>query len=208
MKAKKKRLLGRPPSSEQKQPTSKTILQAASHLFLANGYQEVSVDDIARKCNVTKATVYYYYNSKAELFTETMVQIMYRIREQMQVMLLEEIPLRTRLFNVTKAHLKATVDIDLDGFMRETKSTLSTEQVKQMQEAEENMYNAIEKSFIDAIAIGEISEINPKFATQTYVSLLKVGNYRNADNEAIFPSIEETAEHIINFFWNGLFHKS
>ncbi|MRH43445.1 TetR family transcriptional regulator [Aquibacillus halophilus] len=205
LKAKKKRSLGRPRSSELKQPTNEIILQTATYLFLANGYQDVSVDDIAKKCNVTKATVYYYYDSKAELFTEAMVQMMFRIRERMRAMLLEDSPLYGRLLKVTQAHLRATVDIDLDGFMRETKNSLSSDQIKKMQEAEENMYKAIEEAFVNAIDNGEISEINPTFAAHTYISLLRVGNYKNTDNTTIFPSIDETSEQIMTFFWNGLF---
>ncbi|MDL4842984.1 TetR/AcrR family transcriptional regulator [Aquibacillus rhizosphaerae] len=205
MKEKKSRSLGRPRASELKQPTNELILSMATQLFLTNGYQEVSVDDVAKKCNITKATVYYYYESKAELFTETIVQMMFRIREHMQTMLLEDSPLRDRLLKVAVAHLKATVDLDLDGFMRETKNVLSSEQIKKMQEAEENMYRAIEKAFEAAIENGEITKINPTFAAHSYVSLLKVGNYRDAENNAIFSSIEETADQIVRLFWNGLF---
>lgn len=205
MKAKHNRSPGRPRSSDKEQPTEETIIQAASRLFLENSYQNVSVDDVAKKCNVTKATVYYYYDSKADLFTETMVQMMNRIREKMQVMLQEDLPLRHRLLNVTIAHLKATVDIDLDGFMREAKNTLTAEQIKKMHEAEANMNKAVEKAFVDAMAKDEIREINPTFAAQAYLSLLKVGNYKTSDNESIFSTVEETAEQIVRFFWQGLF---
>ncbi|WP_227001803.1 TetR/AcrR family transcriptional regulator [Virgibacillus necropolis] len=205
MKAKHNRSPGRPRSSELELPTKEIILKAASRLFLDNGYQHVSVDDVAKLCNVTKATVYYYYASKAELFTETIVQMMERIREKMHAMLQENIPLRSRLLNVTEAHLKATVDIDMDGFMKGTKNTLSPEQIKRMHQAEENMHQAIEEAFVDAMAKGEIGEINPTFATQTYLALLKVGNYKTVDNHSIFPTIEKTAEQINRFFWQGLF---
>lgn len=205
MKAKHNRSPGRPRSSDKEQPTEETIIQAASYLFLENSYQNVSVDDVAKKCNVTKATVYYYYDSKADLFTETMVQMMNRIVEKIHSILVEDLPLRKRLLNVTEAHLKATVDIDMDRFMREAKNTLTAEQIKKMHEAEANMYRAIEKAFVDAIAEGEIREVNITFATQAYLSLLKVGNYKTTDNESIFSTVDETAEQIVHFFWQGLF---
>ena len=205
MKAKHNRSPGRPRSSDKEQPTEETIIQAASRLFLENSYQNVSVDDVAKKCNVTKATVYYYYDSKADLFTETMVQMMNRIVEKVHSMLEEDLPLRKRFLNVTEAHLKATVDIDMDKFMREVKNTLTAEQIKKMHEAEANMHRAIEKAFVDAMAEGEIREINITFATQAYLSLLKVGSYKTADNDSIFSSFDETAEQIVQFFWQGLF---
>ncbi|WP_407271388.1 TetR/AcrR family transcriptional regulator [Radiobacillus sp. PE A8.2] len=207
MKDRHPKALGRPRASEQKQPTNEKILHAATALFLANGYKEVSVDEVAKKCNVTKATVYYYYESKAALFTETMVQMMVWIRKQMQTMLEDELPLKTRLLNVAAAHLNATVDMDLDSFMREAKHVLTEQQTKKIQEAEQQMYAALEDAFIREIKDGEISNINPTFAAHTYASLLKVGNYKNADHKRIFSSTEETAVQIIRFFWNGLFYE-
>lgn len=196
---------GRPRFDETEQPTDAMILKAASRLFLDNGYKEVSIDDVARACGVTKATVYYYFPSKAELFTETMIQMMDRIRARILSILQEDIPLRERLLKVTEAHLTATLDVDLEGFMRGTKNSLSAIQIKKMREAEEKMYQAIEKTFSEAIANGEIREINPTFAAHTYVSLLKVGNYRDAENQGIFSSSELAAGQIVDFFWNGLF---
>jgi TetR/AcrR family transcriptional regulator, regulator of autoinduction and epiphytic fitness len=206
--AKKNKSLGRPRAGEQKKPTNELILQTATALFLKSGFQDVSVDDVAKECNVTKATVYYYYDSKAALFTEAMVQMMVRIRGYMEAILLANESLRTRLHRVAENHLKATVDLDLDGFLRETKSALTKEQLKQMQEAEEGMFDVLEKAFIDAIKSGEIPNIHTKFAAHSYLSLVKVGNYRNPDQSAIFSSAEETTEKIIDFFWNGLFGQS
>ncbi|MFD1738398.1 TetR/AcrR family transcriptional regulator [Bacillus salitolerans] len=205
MKAKNKRLLGRPPLSEQKKPTNLIILHGATHLFLTNGFQDVSVDDIAKECNVTKATVYYYYESKAALFTEAMVQMMVQIRNYMESILREDEPFRSRLHKITMAHLKATFDIDLDGFLRETKNTLSKEQLLQMQNAEIQMFDLLENAFIEAIAKEEIPKVNTRFATHSYLALLKIGNYRNLDQTPIFSSVEETTDKIIDFFWNGLF---
>lgn len=205
MKAKRNRSPGRPRSSEIEQPTEENILKAASRLFLDNSYQNVSVDDVAEKCNVTKATIYYYFDSKAELFTETMVQMMNRIREKMYSMLQEDLPLYDRLLNVTVAHLKATVNIDMDRFMREAKNTLTTDQIKKMHQAEDGMYQAMENAFVDAMAEGQIREINPAFIAQAYLSLLKVGNYKTADIHSIFPTTEKTAEQIVRLFWRGIF---
>lgn len=204
MKETNKRSLGRPRESEKDRPTNQVILEAASRLFLNNGYTEVSIDDVARACNVTKATVYYYYENKAVLFTETIVQMINRISSHTATMMKEDIPLRSRLFNVTKAHLKATVDIDIDSFMRGTKNVLSANQIHQIRDAEENLYKVIEGALIAAMNRGEIDKVNPHFAAHAYVSLLKVGNYRDAEHQPIFSTVEESAEEIVNFFWRGV----
>ncbi|AKF10938.1 TetR/AcrR family transcriptional regulator [Sandaracinus amylolyticus] len=43
------------------------ILRAAHELFLAQGYRKTSVDDVARKAEVAKGTVYLYFPNKGTL---------------------------------------------------------------------------------------------------------------------------------------------
>jgi AcrR family transcriptional regulator len=47
-----------------------TILQYARHLFASRGYTESSMDDIARACDLQKASLYYYFKSKQQILEE------------------------------------------------------------------------------------------------------------------------------------------
>ncbi|MBB2478985.1 TetR/AcrR family transcriptional regulator [Bacillus sp. APMAM] len=201
------RTLGRPKSKGKTLPTRDVILQAATRLFFENGFQKVSVDDIASEAGMTKATVYYYFDTKAELFKETIVSLMGRIRERIIQILSTDKPLYERLFDVTIAHLQATTSFDLDGFMRESRSSLSDEQIQAMKIAEEKMYSSIEDAFIAAGGAKEIPNINAKFAAHSYIALVKVGNYKQSDGTSFFATVEETATNILNVFWKGFFGK-
>jgi AcrR family transcriptional regulator len=48
----------------------KTILNCAKELIVAQGVERVSMDDIARKAELSKATVYLYFSGKEILFNE------------------------------------------------------------------------------------------------------------------------------------------
>ncbi|WP_077615316.1 TetR/AcrR family transcriptional regulator [Caenibacillus caldisaponilyticus] len=195
---------GRPKVNEQNSSTRDLILKTALELFLDRGFPLVSIDNIAQSSGVTKATVYYYFSSKAELFTEAIVRMMDRITNRIQSILSEDLPLKTRLLKMTHAHLKATYRIDLDHFMQGAGDSLSEQQIDRIRLAEARMYEAVEQAFIEAMDRKEIPKINPEFATQIYLALLKVGNHRGKDHRPMFSSVEETARHIICFFWNGL----
>lgn len=43
------------------------IIQKASLLFAQHGAQDVSMDDVAKECGISKKTVYLFFNSKEEL---------------------------------------------------------------------------------------------------------------------------------------------
>jgi AcrR family transcriptional regulator len=46
----------------------KKIVQEASSLFMEKGYSATTMDDIAGRLGVTKASIYQYYKSKVDLF--------------------------------------------------------------------------------------------------------------------------------------------
>lgn len=67
MTTEKRSQAGRPKSTEKKQQ----ILKAASCLFLQQGFLATSMDNVAKKANVSKQTVYSHFKNKDALFVAT-----------------------------------------------------------------------------------------------------------------------------------------
>ncbi|EJS76160.1 TetR/AcrR family transcriptional regulator [Bacillus cereus] len=200
----KQRPLGRPRQNKNTKSTKEMILEVATRLFLTQNYQIVSMDEVAKECGVTKATVYYYYSTKADLFTATMTQMMIRIRENMSQILSTNKTLKERLLDFSKVYLQATIDIDMKNFMKDAKLSLSEEQLKELKNAEDNMYEVLEKAIDNAIHLGEIPKGNPKFAAHAFVALLSIGNIKDENHNPILANIDDLAKEIVSFYWNGL----
>jgi AcrR family transcriptional regulator len=64
-------LFGEPLDREN--PKRNAILLAAAELFLEHGYEPVSMDAIASKADVSKRTVYSYFESKTVLFSAILI---------------------------------------------------------------------------------------------------------------------------------------
>lgn len=204
MKNKAQRAPGRPPAHATDVPKDQLILATATRLFIDHGYQKVSVDDISKASGVTKATVYYYFESKAVLFTEAMVLMMNRIRGEIISILKKDTPLKERLYDVTSAHLKATTAFDMEGFMREIKTLLDPEQIQKIKAAEDGLYETIGETITAEINEGKVKELNPLFAAQVLVSMMKIGHYKQKDGTRLFATPEEAATQIVDFYWDGL----
>ncbi|MDR4347181.1 TetR/AcrR family transcriptional regulator, partial [Bacillus anthracis] len=183
--------------------TKETILEVATRLFLTENYQVVSMDEVANVCGVTKATVYYYFSTKTDLFTATMIQMMIRIRENMSQILSTNNTLEERLLNFAKVYLHATMDIDMKNFMKDAKLSLSEEQLKELTKGEDSMYEVLATALDKAMQLGEIQQVNPKFAAHAFVSLLSIGNFKDENDNPIIISIDELAQEIVSFYWNG-----
>lgn len=57
------------------------ILQAATELFIEQGAQDTSLAEIARRLNISKGTLYYYYSSKADLIFDVTDAYMQELTE-------------------------------------------------------------------------------------------------------------------------------
>jgi AcrR family transcriptional regulator len=59
----------RPRQRNKDQQKRQHILDAASHLFLSEGFKSVSMVDVAERAAVSKQTVYSHFNNKDQLFS-------------------------------------------------------------------------------------------------------------------------------------------
>lgn len=201
---KKSKPLGRPRVSQGELPLNQKILMTAIPLFLTRGFESVSMDDIAKECQVTKASVYYYFPSKSDLLTASMVQLMDNVRQVTIKRLNEPAPLRQRLLSITEGHLKA-IDFDLHSFMRKMEATLSEEQMKAMRKSEQGILDVLENEFRKSIDSGEIGPVDPRVIARAYTSLLMMGHARDGNGNNMFPHMGEAATQIIDILWHGLF---
>lgn len=194
-----KRTIGRPKKADRELATKDKILFVATALFLDKGYPLVSMDDVAKHCNVTKATIYYYYKTKSELFTDAIIQLMSRIKQQLLRMLSTEEPLQLRLFHIAKAHMAATVDVDINAFMKEAKMALTPEQWQLLKQFEDDLYSTLEKALLIEMERGLIPKGNAKIQSVAFVALLTVGKSLVSERP-----LDIVTQEIIDLFWHGI----
>ncbi|MEN6610837.1 MAG: TetR/AcrR family transcriptional regulator [Methanoregulaceae archaeon] len=69
---------------QYKEDAKKKIVQAAMAVAIRNGYQTMTVEDVAKEVGVTKGALYVYFQNKEELFNEVLIGISKMIREAME----------------------------------------------------------------------------------------------------------------------------
>lgn len=77
----KKVVLGRPPSMEAPR---ETILAFAARLFAEKGFEQTSLQDVARAVGISKAAVYHYFQSKQVIYDEIVVGLLEGLHEYVQ----------------------------------------------------------------------------------------------------------------------------
>ena len=69
--------------------TRQFVIDTARHLFSEQSYLGVSMRDIAKKLNVTKAALYYHFTGKEEIYKEVIEQVFNDLRNEIQKALTE-----------------------------------------------------------------------------------------------------------------------
>ncbi|MDC0737560.1 TetR/AcrR family transcriptional regulator [Cognatishimia sp. SS12] len=73
------------------------VLHGAREIFLRDGFEGASVDDIARAAGVSKATLYSYFSDKRQLFQEVVQSECDRMATRIVGQINENAPVRERL---------------------------------------------------------------------------------------------------------------
>ncbi|MDQ3033984.1 MAG: TetR/AcrR family transcriptional regulator [Myxococcota bacterium] len=73
------------------------IVRAAAELFLKQGYRKTSIEDIARKAEVGKGTVYLHFESKGDLLIHVIATEKQVLMKRLEPLLKGEIPEPERL---------------------------------------------------------------------------------------------------------------
>lgn len=198
------RVLGRPRHDENAKPKKDIVLETAIRLFIKEGYKNISMADVAKACNVTKATIYYYYPTKGDLYTSALLVMMDQIQLSIIQILEESISFKNRLEKLVEIHLSATVDIDMKNFMREATINLSESQLKEVQASENNMYKTIEQAMQLEMELGTIRKGNATFFAHSFMALMSVGYVKDGEGKRVFQSEAMAAREIIDFFWKSV----
>ncbi|MFX3634712.1 MAG: TetR/AcrR family transcriptional regulator [Candidatus Pristimantibacillus sp.] len=196
-----KRKPGRPKATTSQTPTMNLILRTAAFQFMEHGYEKVSLEGVAQACGVTKASVYYYFNNKAMLFTESLIFVLGFALEQTRKLIMGPGTLQERLILIAERHMSNT-HVDFETMMREASSGLSEEQIIKIRSAESELHQLLAEVFQQAIDDNEIAAGEPMLMAHAYTALLTVRNRNEVVKDE--ATLKRSVESIMSFFWNGL----
>lgn len=100
-----------PPSTNT---NAEKILLEAWRLFQSKGYRGASLDEVCRRCKITKPTLYYYFQDKETLYFQTLLSQLHGYRAILE----QEAALTERLSRFAQAMLD-NFRVDLSAMLRD-----------------------------------------------------------------------------------------
>jgi len=84
-------------NSHQCMDTKSKIFAVAAHLFAEKGFNGVSMREISEKSDVTKPTIYYYFGSKEQIYSELVETGLNHVFGALEEIRERDIPVKERL---------------------------------------------------------------------------------------------------------------
>lgn len=205
---------GRRPLSEgSADDTRHAIRRHALRLFNRRGYAAVSIEDIAGAAGLTRATLYYHYKSKADIFLESVLATMAdaateieQVVEQKDLSVLDSISLYLEQRRAETEALAAREESQLgdehvsEAMIEEAMPHLDARQQSRAREAINGLHHHTRRLMAEGVARGEMRDLPPELLDYMFWQLFEPGVYPLAPG----TSRRDFEQSLLDAFFGGV----
>lgn len=180
----------------------KLILQSALQNFIEEGYDRATMQDIADKAGVGKGTIYEYFSSKEELFSEVVLTGIHNMCQELLQTLAEPGTIYGKVKRLYAKNIQLfKANIGLRAIMLNDFGKIPKQLHKQLEEQQTDMLTQVENTFQQAIEQEEMTTIHPGVAAAVILNGLQVIYiYQLKEGE----TYEDIAAQQLQILFNGM----
>jgi AcrR family transcriptional regulator len=209
---------------QRRQENREVILHAAEAVILRKGFSATSMDDVAKEAQFSKATLYHYFRSKAELIFEILIHFFEVLDSRLMAIqtkdetaegkLLESVRLAFRFYaekeNISKVFVMDSSFMKLmQAFITPGSKWTSEAERRFVQKikAKRRLINDRVKTILqEGIVLGEFRKIDVDAAV-TFLGTVIQGYFQEKLWNESKPDIERDISHLENFILHGIENK-
>jgi len=188
--------------------TKDRILQVALDIFAHHGFEGARMEKIASEVGINKASLYFHFKSKEDIFRELFHSILLKYRSKIKLIIVEkkDLPVKQRLTAIYKDYLKYNWNnIEMDFWNRMyyfPPEMMRDEIIQETIDAENAFVASLTGVFEEGIQKKDIRPGNANHMAKTYYYLLTcIGlsvDIMNQDQGLI------DMENCFGVFWEGI----
>jgi AcrR family transcriptional regulator len=172
------------------------IFREAWDLFQARGYRGASMDELCRRCGITKPTLYYYFRDKETLYLHVVLRQLRGMRAIMQ----ESASLADRLIRLAALVLSG-FDASISAMMRDMTHIKEPSYHQAIGQAfQDELLGPLTAALGEAIEAGSLRQGDSAFYAWAYLGLVNTFIGRKQESDA--PP-EAMARRLVTLFLEG-----
>ena len=147
---------------EERSLRKKRIIEGALKVFNDLGIEKTTMDEIAIESGFGKATLYYYFASKDEVFVEIMEDGWKKLWEGIESRIVENVGPKQKFMGIVKKMGKiVTSDKILYGFLFTAPNYIHDTQKQTWKTYQERLYSILQSIIEEGIKKKEFVDLNP-----------------------------------------------
>jgi AcrR family transcriptional regulator len=172
------------------------IFREAWDLFQARGYLGASMDELCRRCNITKPTLYYYFKDKETLYLHVVLRQLQGYRAIMK----EDASLADRLTRLAE-HVLSGFDASISAMMRDMTHIKEASYHQAIGQAfQKELLGPLKTALEEAMEAGSLRQGDPDFFAWAYLGLI---NTFIARKQGANATPESLARGLVTLFLEG-----
>ena len=160
--------------TRRKERIKESIMNAALELFYAHGFKKVSIDEIAKKADVSPVSIYNHFGSKQGLVKEVLKRLFDHVHERQRSIIEADVPYYQKMQNMLAAKMNAAYEFQGEHFQMDMYNDPDMQQY--INEFVTQKSNKLVMQFFDEGK--KEGYINPDISSQailTYIELFQLG---------------------------------
>lgn len=180
------------------------ILKSATHLFIRNGFNGVSMREIAEASQMTKAALYYHFKDKEDLISEIFFRFLAEMELEIRKIQAKELPTKQKIRKfITKIMNQGPENLGVIHLVFIESAHLDLKFRQEIGEKYHSLFlGSIEEILKDGVKQNEIGPINTKQASQLLFGMLYA--FFHPQHPLIAEEVQATADFITQVFFEGV----
>ena len=178
------------------------ILRTAAQLFAANGYEGTSLDAIAERMGMHKATLYHYVKGKETILYECLVQSFGDLDAVMSRMADRTVPVRERLRDFVHSLAKAQNNDFGRCLVLVGARPLDLLPGGEIRKFQRRLDHTVRALVVEGIADGSVSPRNPGLVSAMLFGAMNWVPHWYSDRGKL--ALTEVVDEFVEMLWNGI----
>lgn len=187
------------PATNAEKNMRSEILEVTAQLFRKKGFTGTSMQDIAKEVGILKGSIYYYFNSKNEIFREVLNNGINPVIKKAELVVAEKITPKEKLRKLIHYHMDYIMDhnFSLVIFFQEREKLPATQMEKYL-EKRDRYENFFREVFKEGIEQGEFPEVNVPLTVFAILGMCNwIIQWYNPKGAQSAEEIKKHMEHLI-----------
>ncbi|MDY6851948.1 MAG: TetR/AcrR family transcriptional regulator [Thermodesulfobacteriota bacterium] len=148
------------------------ILRNAAKLFARKGYEKASLEEIASKLKLTKASLYHYITSKEEMLFQIQMQAVKETNSAIEQVLESDMDPVQKLKGAVKGHVSVVTREHVIGALRQQELILPSKWREQVVAERDRFEKSFQKIIREGMDAGLFQALNWKMSTMAALGAL------------------------------------